>query len=201
MSVDESKKCKSCALDIPLGARLCHNCGKYQDKRRYIGIGNSFIALLIALFSVIGIVAPKLYELLSHDESRVLAVTYANTNEGISVILNNQGNSAGLLVTAKVKIYYDHIKNRIWTFNLDLQNAQDTRIIEPHDLKELKYSIKRDYFERKIDSVMHVRNYSLDDTSFKYYLYLEYMQYDGKIEQDSLGPSMVKNLYNLVRTK
>lgn len=43
------KQCIQCASEIPSAARKCVHCQSLQDWRRHIDIGNTSLALLIAL--------------------------------------------------------------------------------------------------------------------------------------------------------
>jgi len=60
---NQTKNCKVCASEIPLAARKCIKCGSFQDFRRYFEFGNSTIALLIALISVISLASKNISDL------------------------------------------------------------------------------------------------------------------------------------------
>jgi ribosomal protein L40E len=60
---DQTKNCKVCASEIPLAASKCVKCGSYQNYRRYFEFGNSTIALLIALISVISLASKDISDL------------------------------------------------------------------------------------------------------------------------------------------
>jgi ribulose-5-phosphate 4-epimerase/fuculose-1-phosphate aldolase/ribosomal protein L40E len=56
----QTKRCNTCASEIPIAASKCVKCGTYQNYRRYFEFGNSTIALLIALISVISLASKNL---------------------------------------------------------------------------------------------------------------------------------------------
>jgi hypothetical protein len=55
-------KCIACKSEIEKGATLCSECGSYQNWRRHFTFTSTVLSLLVALISVIGLVAPIIYE-------------------------------------------------------------------------------------------------------------------------------------------
>jgi hypothetical protein len=60
MDKDQNKICLICAKEMPSAALKCTACGSYQNWRRHLDFGNTFIALLIALISLFSLLASQL---------------------------------------------------------------------------------------------------------------------------------------------
>lgn len=164
------KKCKVCISEIPLTAKKCLYCGSYQDWRRYIELGNTSIALLIALITVLGLLSEKLIDLYAVIRPVKLPNVSISINkidaDKVSVLYSNLGEakavtSDGLLclvpVVSKDSQYYkERIKFR-HEINLIrfpkpeeikaihmlsfLANDEENIIINPNESKVLEYKI------------------------------------------------------------
>ncbi|NDW51836.1 hypothetical protein [Aliiroseovarius sp. PrR006] len=64
----ERKLCVVCAETIPKQALICVSCQSYQDWRRHLSIGNSSLALIVALLAVLGPATSGVISLLTWRE-------------------------------------------------------------------------------------------------------------------------------------
>lgn len=89
-----TKTCKICASEIPVGAIKCVKCGSFQNYRRYFDFGNTTIALLIALISVIGLAQKNISELyhaffLDPLQPNIVANVEAANRFRLSILIQN----------------------------------------------------------------------------------------------------------------
>ncbi len=66
-----TKPCIECHSQIPDAAVKCVHCEAYQTWRRHIRLSNTFLSLVIALVSVLGLVVPTLVDVLGTHESEI----------------------------------------------------------------------------------------------------------------------------------
>ena len=93
----KSKPCVACASKIPASAIKCVKCGSYQNYRRYFEFGNTTIALLIALISVVSLAHKNisdLYRSLFVDpfEPIVVASVSSIERKKVSILFQNNQN-------------------------------------------------------------------------------------------------------------
>lgn len=82
--------CRVCKKAIPAQARKCTECNSFQDWRRILSFSTEILALLIALFSVLGIAIPEFAKWRnrhSHTQVRILGAT----EQDLLVIVMNTG--------------------------------------------------------------------------------------------------------------
>ncbi|MCX7306874.1 MAG: hypothetical protein NTZ72_02550 [Afipia sp.] len=94
----KSKPCVACASKIPASAIKCVKCGSYQNYRRYFEFGNTTIALLIALISVVSLAHKNisdLYRSLFVDpfEPIVVASVSSIERKKVSILFQNNGSN------------------------------------------------------------------------------------------------------------
>lgn len=65
------EKCNVCKETIQDGAAKCVHCGSYQNWRRYLNLSSAVLALLVALFSVSGLVLPKLIKTFERKNTKI----------------------------------------------------------------------------------------------------------------------------------
>jgi hypothetical protein len=93
----QSKNCKSCAGQIPKHAAKCQHCGSFQNWRRHLDFGNTFLALLVALISVTGSTIPIVQKTLTPDDSKV-SVRYIDRNDvSFPLIVTNDGDRPAVI--------------------------------------------------------------------------------------------------------
>lgn len=94
--------CVVCKEEIKPAAKICNECNSYQDWRQYIAFGNTTLALIVALVSVLSISAKYITELLpKSNESIVLGMLEANA-EILQRFAYNDGDTYGILQPSAV---------------------------------------------------------------------------------------------------
>ena len=91
-----TKNCLVCASKIPANALKCTECGTYQNWRRHLDFGNTFLALIIALLSVISLSSEKLSTLVSEiwnqkQQFEPLAQVVKIDEHLVTLLISNQG--------------------------------------------------------------------------------------------------------------
>lgn len=114
--------CSECRQHIPVGARICPTCGSYQDWRRFLSIGQTPLALLVALFSVATTLATIIPPLLTSSGSDLKLLFESNTNASdVSFVVRNFGRSGGVVRLRELKV----------SFGPDLDQSNDKGTLEP----------------------------------------------------------------------
>jgi hypothetical protein len=88
-----------CRKEIPSGAKICTECNCYQDWRRYFGVSGTILSLFVALFSVLAVALPVIWNTLTPNRSEVqcnLLNWSENTGE-VTIIVSNKGNRPAVL--------------------------------------------------------------------------------------------------------
>ncbi|PIB24925.1 hypothetical protein BFP76_07145 [Amylibacter kogurei] len=90
---DQTKICKVCAAEMPAGANFCITCKNWQDWRRHISIGQSSLALLVALFAVLTPLVQFIFSEASESRARKLqklkfAISNISHNDVEAIISN-----------------------------------------------------------------------------------------------------------------
>jgi len=96
-SVDEVQLCSQCRHEIPRGALLCTKCNSYQDWRRHISVSQLSLALIAAILSITGIVAPELYKLVHEPVSNAFISTSSVDGTTLRVTVLNTGDASAVL--------------------------------------------------------------------------------------------------------
>ncbi len=94
--------CKQCQLPIPREARLCSHCASYQDWRRWFSISNTTLALLAALVSIVGIVAPTIHSVFHVPRSEAILTTPSLDGTTLRIIAINRGDAPASLTAARI---------------------------------------------------------------------------------------------------
>nr|AWM07765.1 hypothetical protein CIT39_15780 [Bradyrhizobium symbiodeficiens] len=97
-----SVRCKQCCNDIPQGALLCSDCGSYQDWRGWFSVSSTVLALLTALLSVLGIVAPVIINALHSPRSDAFLQTPSIDGTTLRVLAVNRGDASASFVYARI---------------------------------------------------------------------------------------------------
>jgi hypothetical protein len=101
--------CPICRETIAVGAIKCVKCGSELTWRRYLSFSNTTLALLTALFSVIGAYAPVINDLLfTKDDSDIrysfIGPASSLGGEKIFLLATNKGKRAGAVTQATLVI-------------------------------------------------------------------------------------------------
>jgi hypothetical protein len=103
------RRCPECAEPVPDKVRVCPNCKSFQDWRRYAGIGQLTLALLIAVISVVTTFSTSVIPLLrpmSSDIRMILEKVEDAPKEKInfSFLARNAGRSGALVAVTGVSV-------------------------------------------------------------------------------------------------
>ena len=93
----ETKPCISCKEPIRINAIKCFHCEQFQNWKRHLVFSGIVLSLLIALFSVIGVVTPIVQKaFITERASLKLAVISGNYNK-IQFMLSNLGKRSAVI--------------------------------------------------------------------------------------------------------
>lgn len=99
---DASAPCSVCREPIKVGARKCVRCDSMLDWRRWLGISETTLALLVALVSVIGGTAPRIMELFTPKASALHLSIRQVYGQNLEVIAWNQGHMSSQFQSARI---------------------------------------------------------------------------------------------------
>jgi len=99
----DTQLCRSCRESIAVSALRCRHCGEFQNWKSYLGLGNSVLALLIALISVFTLAVKVVVDVSSEEQSRLISVLQVANTEGIVVYAENIGERP--LVITRADLY------------------------------------------------------------------------------------------------
>jgi hypothetical protein len=131
----QSKNCNSCAGQIPKHASKCQHCGSFQNWRRHLDFGNAFLALLVALVSVVGFTIPIVQKALTPNDSIVSVRFIDRTDVSFPLIVTNDGDRPAVFEEdVGIRLYFvnkqgkksDHVL--MLTLN-DVNGSRDSLII------------------------------------------------------------------------
>jgi hypothetical protein len=101
---EKTTDCVVCRSEIRAGATKCVHCDSFQGWRRHVVVGDSFLALLVALVSVLSMAAPMLRDTFKTRNSKV-TVTFADIqDDSLFLIASNAGSSPGFVSSAQISI-------------------------------------------------------------------------------------------------
>jgi len=89
--------CNDCRQPVPSKAKICPNCNAYQDWRRYVAVGQTNLALLVAAFSVLTTLftVGLPFYLSRGSDIRLLLEKAADSN--VTFLVRNDGRSGGVV--------------------------------------------------------------------------------------------------------
>lgn len=96
MTERKRTQCRTCLEDIYDGARKCIECGSYQDWRRYIGLSNTSLSLIIALLSVLSLFITVVDNAFIEDENISLSILGASGNH-LKLAISNSGEKGAVI--------------------------------------------------------------------------------------------------------
>jgi hypothetical protein len=100
----ETQDCVACMLPIRHGAKKCVHCDSFQGWRRHITSGDAFLALIVALVSVVSMAIPIFRDTLRTRSSKV-TVTFGGTQDGyVFLVASNSGSASGTVAAAAISV-------------------------------------------------------------------------------------------------
>jgi hypothetical protein len=94
--------CRVCRESILQGAKKCIHCGSMLDWRRWLGLSETTLALLVALVTVVAATAPRIVELLTPRYSDLRLSVRQISYQNIELVAWNQGHKNSQLLSAKI---------------------------------------------------------------------------------------------------
>lgn len=94
--------CSVCREPIQDGARKCVHCDSFLDWRRWLGLSQTTLALLVAFVSVVAASAPRLGQLLTPRYSDLKISIRQVFSQRLELAVSNHGNQAGQLLSARL---------------------------------------------------------------------------------------------------
>ena len=103
-TTSEMTRCVVCKESIRQSARKCVHCESYQGWRRHIAVGDAFLALLVALVSVLSLSLPIFREIYSSNNSEVRVTFQDAQGRYLFMIASNTGTKPGTVGRANLVI-------------------------------------------------------------------------------------------------
>lgn len=94
-------RCSVCFEVINANAKKCIHCGSYQGMRQYVNFSSSFLALVVALISVLSFFIPLMKETFETKDSDIGVSLQFVQKDGIYLIAKNSGVRAGNIGLSK----------------------------------------------------------------------------------------------------
>lgn len=102
-AAEPTKACKACASKIPVAAKLCKECSRYQGGwRSLITISQTTLALLVALVSVIAAATPAITYAIFGNRSDLKAEFWHFDHDWAVFTISNPGDRAGFVDSATI---------------------------------------------------------------------------------------------------
>jgi len=193
--MEEKKNCIVCHNEIFKEATKCTHCNSFQNWRRYLDFSKTFLALLIALFSVLGIVIPVLKDAMEKDFSQLEVKEYVILNDGISIITHNKGTKPGYISNSKIIVCNTTTDNELFSYNLNLRSPSISRLVKDRTVDKKFYQLNNCHFIRKTFELSKKINEGLNSENFIFFVQLEITQFDGNKKVVPIEPSQVKDLF------
>lgn len=83
--------CSTCREPIRPGARKCTKCDSFQDWRRFLSVGTSALALIIALVSVTSALGPSIIRMFQGEQSDLAILYVASVGDELLLLASNRG--------------------------------------------------------------------------------------------------------------
>lgn len=80
--------CRVCKKTMPAQGRKCTECNSFQDWRRILSFSTEILALLIALFAVLGIAIPELTKWRNRHSHTQVRIIGASQDELFVIVMN-----------------------------------------------------------------------------------------------------------------
>jgi len=141
-----TQPCRLCKHAIPVGARLCSECGSYQNWLGSLNRSSLVLSLLVALASVLSIAIPAVKTALRPSRSDLRMVRYYFTDTGVSIVLNNKGAMPGFISSCKMELLLPD--RSVWFLNFNLDQRSETRVVKGDSVAEVFFKTDHAWIER-----------------------------------------------------
>lgn len=102
--VASQKPCIACGFLIPATATLCKECKSHQNWQRHLQVGQTSLALLVALFAVAGTGLGAIYGLIFGPNSELAVTTATAVEDGLTITVANRGERPGVFDIASIQM-------------------------------------------------------------------------------------------------
>ena len=130
-----TKACAACGEEISSAAVKCARCGSYQNWRRYVDISNTTISLLIALISVIGLVAPVLQRISTGTQAILDEELQGIFGGSAYIFVTNSGTAPGSV--QGLRLISEQVTDGMQDNRTLFTFAMQPQLIRPGDAKQL----------------------------------------------------------------
>ena len=156
--------CPDCRNPVPNKAKVCPTCRGYLDWRRYIGIGQTNLALLVAAFSVLTTLISVGVPWFHRRGPEIKFAVESLTDDKLTLLARNDGAGSGIFKVEGVDIIVKNISGKsfgdtnymVFVFNdgLLIEPGKESRVVAQVSNKrnlseDLCFILKREtYFDR-----------------------------------------------------
>ena len=139
MTESSTRLCRACRETIDSHASKCPKCQSYQNWRRYLDVGNSALALLVALASIVTLGGPPFIKAISSMlpvKEKIVVGIISSKPENFKIFAFNDGTAFGVL-NAEAKLVVSRrggsTKNESLTITTGVKGSIDDFVIEPKE--------------------------------------------------------------------
>jgi hypothetical protein len=94
---DTERSCLFCATPLASGARVCRQCDRFQDWRRFFPFTSTVLSMLVALTSVLVVGLPPLLDSMREKRAKLIPTFQTSRGPRLSLLVHNAGNVAGII--------------------------------------------------------------------------------------------------------
>jgi RNA polymerase subunit RPABC4/transcription elongation factor Spt4 len=102
------RHCPDCKHIVPRGVRICPNCKSFQDWRRYVTLGHTNLALIVALISVATTLVTVVVPLIRQKDAEIKVIFVKSTGNSLTFLARNEGQTGGVLRATFFGIHSNH---------------------------------------------------------------------------------------------
>lgn len=166
--------CVHCCESINIQARVCPHCGGAQNWRKFFAYGNSTLALIVALVSVISMGTPLVLQAIKKDDSE-LALSYIDRPDVmISIIASNKGSRPAVVdslasMRMTIQTSKGNTETYIFMYRLltdaeSILKNRDSLVIGESESKILYYQMQEDKFSlASINKISNQKELTIDN--------------------------------------
>jgi hypothetical protein len=107
------RKCPDCQQVVPNGARVCLSCKAYQDWRRYVPIGQTNLALIVAALSILTTLFSVVLPLTHPSDADLKIIFVSEYSSNASFFVRNNGRSGGSVAVTHFVFIFETPNGRL----------------------------------------------------------------------------------------
>ena len=163
-------RCRVCHEEIEVDARKCIHCNSFQNWRRFLNLGNTTLALIVALISVVSLAVPPLMKAIELDKEQIEIYVVSDKIGNLEVVAYNNGTAIGVIkkhVQFSVTFLNGNTQEEELFVNTGVGKTSDARILKPQDAYSYYISgIKKLEGANQCKLIFHVINPVSKETRF-----------------------------------